>query len=303
MIDTFIPHMMKRMLSVLLVLLFGCETGGGGRQGSTLLVASYNLRFDIAKDEGDNAWEVRRDRVLRVIRKGAFDLIGFQEMTDTMFPYLRDRLPEFRFSKGRQGCGSKTIAYRPEKFDLVEDGEFAISTTPDDFERKEWGCSSVRFGQFALFRVKAGGRLVRVINVHPDWLQQESRTEGMKQVLLKRVREAEARGETVVLMGDMNDDPDVPRPKWARDSAAYPWGGSILAAKDALNDAYEISETTPTGPKNSAHGFKPVGTSRLDHIFLTRGVRVKSYRTHDDRSGGGYPSDHDAVSAEIDLNL
>ena len=118
--------------------------------------------------------------------------------------------------------------------------------------------------------------------MHPDWLQQESRTEGMKQVLLKLVREAEARGETVVLMGDMNDDPDVPRPKWARDSAAYPWGGSILAAKDVLNDAYEISETTPMGPKNSAHGFEPVGTSRLDHIFLTRGVRVESYRTHDD---------------------
>ena len=76
---------------------------------------------------------------------------------------------------------------------------------------------------------------------------------------------------------------------------------NIRLAKSVLKDSLDITETPHAGPVLSSHGYRAVAAERLDYIFVSDGFRVLSYRTHDDRPGGKYPSDHDAVSALIDF--
>ena len=272
----------------------------------SFVAASFNIRIDTDEkgnpiDTGDIAWSARRPRVAEVIRRGGFQLIGFQEVTKTMWPDLVSDLSEFRFADGPDKQGPNPIAYRPEIFERLDSGRFALSAKPDDFGTLTWGSSSVRVCQWALLRHKATGRLVRVFSEHPDWKSMEQRVKGMELVLGK-VKAAKERGELVILMGDMNDMKDaVSIHAWAPFDAQYRVGDSIRLAKSVLKDSFDVTETPRAGPLLSSHGYKAVSTSRLDYIFVSDGFRVFSYRTHDDRPGGKFPSDHDAVSARLDF--
>ena len=272
----------------------------------SFVAASFNIRIDTDEkgnpiDTGDIAWSARRPRVAEVIRRGGFQLIGFQEVTKTMWPDLVADLSEFRFADGPDKQGPNPIAYRPEIFERLDSGRFALSAKPDDFGTLTWGSSSVRVCQWALLRHKATGRLVRVFSEHPDWKSMEQRVKGMEFVIGK-VKAAKEKGELVILTGDMNDmEGAVSIHAWAPFDERYPVGTSIRLAKSVLKDSLDITETPHTGPVLSSHGYRAEATERLDYIFVSGGFRVLSHRTHNDRPGGKFPSDHDAVSALIDF--
>jgi endonuclease/exonuclease/phosphatase family metal-dependent hydrolase len=272
----------------------------------SFVAASFNIRIDTDEkgnpiDTGDIAWSARRPRVAEVIRKGHFQLIGFQEVTKTMWPDLVSDLTEYRFADGPDKQGPNPIAYRPEIFERLDSGRFALSEKPDDFETLTWGSSSVRVCQWALLRHKATGRLVRMFNQHPDWKSMEQRVKGMELVVGK-IKAAQAKGELVILTGDMNDmEGAVSMHAWAPFDGRYLVGDSIRLAKSVLRDSFDAVETPRAGPVLSSHGYKATPSSRLDYIFVSDDFRVLTYRTHDDRPGGKYPSDHDAVSALIDF--
>ena len=273
---------------------------------NAFVAASFNIRIDTdAKgnpmDTGDNAWSERRPRVAEVIRKGRFQLIGFQEVRKGMWPDLVADLPEYSFADGHERKGPNPIAFLPEIFERLDSGCFALSEKPDDFTTRTWGSSGVRFCQWALLRHKATGRLVRMFNQHPDWKSMEQRAKGMELVIAK-VKAAKEKGEMVILTGDMNDsEGDVSMHRFSPYDKRYRIGDSIRLAQTELSDTLDITETPHTGPVLSCHGYKPVGSSRLDYIFVSDGFRVLSHHTHDDRPGGKYPSDHDAVSARLDF--
>lgn len=269
--------------------------------GDDFTVASFNLRFDNAKDKGDNEWKLRQPRIVQVIRQGGFDIIGFQELIDSMRPAFTNALKEYRFSDSSKKTGPVPIAFRPEKFEFVDSARMSLSEHPEDFTCKSWGATSARICQWVLLREKKSGRLIRHFNMHPDWKGQKSRTLGMKQVVVPLIREAEARGELVILTGDMNEDPGVPRPQWLPEDAQYPWGEAMNIVKLHLKDAFEASATPPRGPALTAHCFSEKRHGRIDRIFVSKGIGVKAFTTHDDRPGGKYPSDHDAISARISL--
>ena len=273
---------------------------------NSFVVSSFNIRIDTDEkgkpvDSGDNAWPARRPRVAEVVRSGGFQLIGFQEVTKTMWPDLVADFPEFRFADGPDKQGPNPIAYRPELFERLDSGRFALSEKPEDFETLTWGSSSVRVCQWALLRHKGTGRLVRMFNQHPDWKSMEQRVKGMEHVVGK-IKAAKERGELVILTGDMNDmEGAVSIHAWAPFDERYPVGASIRLAKSVLSDTLDICMTPHAGPVLSSHGYSQKPGSRLDYIFVSDGFRVLSHRTHDDRPGGKYPSDHDAVSARIDF--
>ena len=287
---------------ILTLLAAGCASTAK----DSFVVASFNIRIDTDKkgnpvDIGDNAWTARRPRVAEVVRRGGFQLIGFQEVTKTMWPDLVADLPEFRFADGPDKHGPNPIAYRPETFELLDSGRFALSERPDDFVTPTWGAAGVRVCQWALLRHKATGRLMRVFNLHLDWKSMEQRVKGMELVAGK-VKAAKARGEPVVLTGDMNDmEGAVSIYAWSPFDERYPVGDSIRIAKSVLSDSIDVCETPHAGPVLSSHGYSQEPGLRLDYIFVTDGFRVLSHRTHDDRPGGKYPSDHDAVSARVDF--
>ena len=273
---------------------------------NAFVTASFNIRIDTdgkgkPMDTGDNAWTARRPRIAEVIRRGKFELIGFQEVTKTMWPDLVSDLSEYRFADGPDKQGPNPIAYRPEIFERLDSGRFALSEKPGDYQTLTWGSSSVRVCQWALLKHKATGRLVRMFNQHPDWKSMEQRVKGMELVIGK-IMAAKEKGEMVILTGDMNDmEGEVSIHKFAPFDERYLVGDSIRLAKAVLRDSFDITETLHAGPVLSSQGYSDKPYARLDYIFVSDGFRVLTHRTHDDRPGGKYPSDHDAVSALIDF--
>ena len=270
----------------------------------TFRAATFNIRIDTENgkitDKGDNAWPERLPRVVKVITDGRFDLIGFQEVTRNMWPDLVGALPEYAFADGADKWGPNPIAYRPALFERIDSGRFALSAKPDDFKTPTWGSSSVRVCQWAQLRHKATGRFIRVFDQHPDWKSQKSRSKGMA-LVLEKVKKAMAKGEDVIMTGDLNEMIGGIVP-WSPFDPQHRFGDSIRLAQGVLRDSFDVTEAPHTGPVWTSHGYKPPATRRIDYIFVSDAFRVLRHHTHADRPGGKFPSDHDAVSALLGVD-
>ncbi|MBR4170862.1 MAG: hypothetical protein IKR48_04365 [Kiritimatiellae bacterium] len=264
----------------------------------TFITATFNIRIDV--DKGENAWQARQPRVAQVVKDGNFDLIGIQEVTETMWKDFVALFPDYEISDGPEKQGPNPILYRPQLFERIDSGRFALSERPDDFTALTWGSSSVRVCQWALLKHKRSGRLIRVFNQHPDWKSQESRSKGMA-LVLEKAKAALVAGELVIMTDDMNDMEGGVFSSYSPFDPNHPVGESIVFAKAVLRDAFEATETPRTGPRYSSHGYRSTADSRLDYIFVSDDFRVLTYRTHNDRPNGKFPSDHDAVSARIGI--
>lgn len=275
----------------------GAEGQHANPQSDSFTIATFNIRIDI--DKGENAWTNRRPRVVQVVKDGGFDLIGFQEVTRTMWSdVIGSFSPEYEFADGKDKFGPNPIAFRPDLFERIDSGRFSLSERPNDYKCVSWGSSGVRICQWVLLKVRSNGRLMRVFNMHPDWKSRAARTEGMRQLVVPKVRKAKASGELVVLTGDMNDMVGAVLP-WSPKDPKYAVGDSILLAKSELRDSFDAVGAARIGPPLSSHGYSRKAGHRLDYVFLSDEFRVLSYRTHDDRPGGKFPSDHDAVSVKV----
>ena len=67
-----------------------------------------------------------------------------------------------------------------------------------------------------------------------------------------------------------------------------------------------LPEKKDPGPINTYHAFgraKPRERLRVDYIYVSDGIRVRDFVTHDDKRPGTdrYPSDHYPLSATIEL--
>ena len=289
-------QLMKRIviLGVLFVAL--ASRGGAELPSASLGIATYNLRYDLADDGPELVWSKRLPRIVSVVRKGGFDLVGFQEVTATMYPSLTNSLPEFVFGQWTAGRAGQCLAFRPETFERLDGGQFSLSEAPDDLTRVSWGSAGVRICRWALLRQRSNGVRLRVFNVHPDWKSGEARAKGME-LVLERAKAAIAADERVIVLGDMNDMEGASFP-WSPSEPKYPTGMSIRLAKAVLNDSQDISRSPHLGPVMTYQAFTTNATHRLDYIFVSDGIGVLSHRTYDNRPGG-YPSDHDLVSARI----
>lgn len=290
-----------RWMTAALAAMAAVTVAAARKTGTVAFTAgSYNVRIEVKSDGPENSWAKRLPRVVEVVRANGFDLVGFQEVVNDLWPSLSAAFPEYEFADGPSAVdgkrvGSMPIAYRPELFENLGQGRFALSERPDDFTCVSWGASNVRYCQWVRLRVRATGQMLAVFNQHPDWKSREARAKGMD-VTLARVKATRAAGDLVVLMGDMNDMEVAD----SRESTGdYPVGTSIRKAKAVLRDSFDITETPHSGTVSTFQGFRTKWSSRLDYIFVSDGIRVLAHRTHNDRPGGMFPSDHDPISAKL----
>jgi Metal-dependent hydrolase len=181
------------------------------------------------------------------------------------------------------------VAYRKSRFDLVKKGVFWLSETPDVPHSKGWGAANIRPCIYLILADKATGRKFCFINTHTDHRSELARIEGMK-LILKRMKTF-AEGLPVVFVGDHNCGP-----------ATEP----AIEARKVLKDARDISEKKDPGPINTYHNWgkiQGIDWRRCDYIYVSDGIRVKNFVTHDDKRPGTdrYPTDHYLLSASIEL--
>lgn len=248
-------------------------------------VMTFNLR--VCKRE---AFLQRGEKILNVIRNEAPDLIGFQEGTDFMVDWLRDRLPEYYIlGHGREadyrGEGAH-ICYRRDKFDLQAFREEWLSMYP-----QKPGSRIEGLDQSDCPRVYCRADLIcrenhkpfSFFNVHIDHTGLHARIAQCYALM----RDVASSPYPYVMTGDFNSLPHQPQI------------GMILATAEELGTVDCTRNVV-----GSFHGFTgDVGDNKLDYIFTNLVTDPEqTYAVPDDDSCGFYYSDHRAICAFIEFS-
>ena len=252
-----------------------------------LKIMSFNLRFDTPND-GLNSFSNRYKRAFAVIEKEAPDIIGFQEVTDSMRARVKEELQgSYEFA----GCGrdanyhgeAMLIAYRKNTFEFIACESVWFSKTPTVagsryYEDGHSGCPRM----YTMIRLKHDEieKPFRFINTHLDH-------EGGRMLESKQLTDAlSALDEKFIVTGDFNAEPNDPE---------------IKNVTEALKDKGAIDCTAELGPTFHAFGkYPPEKRVKIDYIF-TGGKCESAYAVEDKGENDLYYSDHNAVCAIIEL--
>lgn len=264
-------------------------------------VGSYNLRMQ-QLDKGDNAWSVRRARVMKSIRDNGFDIFGVQEVADFAQNDLREDLGdtyEFLFTSpySQDGIGNKAhgIAWRKDKFKLVEFHRFWPSDTPDsccvndlwtrNVKGKMKTAKFKRGATCALFETKNGQRFIFMCSHAALGKEQNAQ---FAHVYIDREKMYNPEGYPSFFVGDLNTRPNT--------SSSELW-------RTYWKDAALCVKGEPTGTFN---GFKPeksmVGDpARIDFIYCRGKVKVRTYKCNTALYDGFCASDHYPIMADVTI--
>lgn len=262
----------------------------------SLNVMTWNIRYNNPND-GINAWPNRKDWVAEIVVENKVDIAGFQEVLVEQLEDLKTRLPEMDvYGVGRddgKNAGEFTpIFFRKDRFDLLDQSTFWLSTTPDKTASRGWDADLPRIASWVKLQDRQTETIFYVMNTHFDHRGTQARAESAK-LLLKQLREHFV-DHPVILTGDFNTTPDSP-----------PY--NILIGNDTQTqrvylDASKHSVQNPIGPDSTWNGFNAiVPDRRIDYLFTTKMIRVERFKTLDDQRNNRFPSDHLPIVAELEF--
>ncbi len=273
---------------------------------SPVRVMTYNIRYSAGDvDSADNNWPARREALAQLVENERPEVVGFQEVLPDQLTWLRGRFPAYEFiGVGRNANGdgeASPVAFLKERFSVVTNGAFWLSTTPDTPGSKSWGAAFPRVCTYAVLKDKGTGQVFSFADTHTDHKSEEAREKGML-LIIERMKEF-CKGAPIVFVGDHNClEYEKPAQRVAK----------------LLKDALYVSETPPEGSwrtfnywryKEKEHTItdalaKPVhersvsgsksDSKRIDYIYVSPGTKVLNYQTIATPRPGTklYPSDH-----------
>lgn len=253
----------------------------------TITMMSYNLRCLTPLDLGKKSWFYRAELIIDDLQAQTPGIIGFQEATKWQYDYLVDCLPEYGSviayrdeSVIAEGC---PIFYHAGRFDLVDQGAFWLSETPDVMS-KDWGAAHYRICSYVILTDKASGKDFVVFNTHLDHVSDEARINGIGVVLDKI---AQFGGLPAVIMGDLNTQ---------EGSATY-----ISATENFLDARYEAKETVDT---YTYHGWGDTEKEkRIDYFMVSKtGFDIMRYAVLNQPDDGVWSSDHAPLVLDVMLD-
>jgi endonuclease/exonuclease/phosphatase family metal-dependent hydrolase len=286
---------MPQPLTLALAILAATASWNSFTSAQPLQVMSWNIRYDNAGD-GENRWRNRKDWVAEIILREKIDLAGFQEVLAGQYKDLQDRLPEMNaYGVGRDDGKSAgemvPIFYRKSRFELLDQGTFWLSPTPDKPGSKGWDAALPRITCWLKLKDRETKETFFVLNAHFDHRGNEARRESAA-LIAKQIREQFA-AHPVIFMGDLNS---------SSNSAAYKTltsGGD--ADKPALRDAY-IHAKAKEGPDSTWNNFQRIAPgSRIDYLFASENIVFEQLRTLTDQRDGRFPSDHLPVVVKLEM--
>ena len=256
-----------------------------------LTVMTFNLRVNTPID-GVNIWPNRSDRVIEAIKEAAPDIIGTQEGTLAMLNDLDKGLPEYsRFGRGRMDLGQAdtdefcAVYYKKDLFQIVEEGQFWLSETPDTPGSLSWDSSLPRICSWALLASKMQpDQHFYVYNTHFDHLGQQAREESSR-LLIEHIAVCTSKNNVPFLLtGDFN---------------AVPGNKALAILHDSFQSAYSAMDAPPGC---TFHGYAGGHDGEpIDFIFASQTTKLLSAYVDTKQRNHGFPSDHYAVIAKVDL--
>ena len=274
----------KGFAPLLLLTVLGCAPE------ANLGVMSFNIRYGTAQD-GDNAWEHRRDLVLATIAAEDPDILGLQEALRFQLDEIGAAFPAYQeIGVGRDdgvAAGEyAAILIRRDRFTVEASGTFWLSDTPQAPGSMSWGNRIPRVCTWAVLVDRLTGRRFAVFNTHLDHESQPARARGTTLIV---ERTGSLAGDVPALvLGDFNAGED--------NAALTP----VRAA--GFVDVYRTVDSDPAGD-GTFGGFRGDSTgARIDYIFARGGWTVQGADILRRRSGVRDPSDHFPVTARLRLN-
>ncbi len=263
-------------------------------EGIHVKAASYNIRYAAAVDETTgNGWNVRKTPLANLIRNHGFDIVGTQEGNFSQMGDLMTLLPEYDYV-GYPYAGSTSrnhtasIIYKKAEYEVVEDGVFWYSETPD-VESIGWDATDTRICTWARMRHKASGQEFYFFTSH-FYYQYVTAKRNSGEVMVQKIQEIVTDNLPVISTGDLNSNPSTPQ---------------ILDILTLLSDSYDLTETPRSGPEGTGFAggvFEGTPGSRIDYVLVNDKIRVLSYAVlTDSYNNGRYPSDHLPVSCDLFL--
>lgn len=278
---------MKKTIIIILLAFVVTATYAQVRQ---LNIATYNIRYDNPDDSiAGNGWRSRYPHIAQIIRFNQLDIFGIQEGLYHQLINLNDSLPGYKWigagrDDGKQAGEHSAIFYKQDKFQVLKSGNFWMSTVTDK-PNKGWDAALPRICTWAQFKDTRTGLLFYFFNLHMDHIGVVARRESAK-LVLQKIREMTGNAP-VILTGDFNVD---------QTSDSY----AVINNSGVLKDSYELSPVRLAASDTyNGYDINTAGSSRIDHIFLTKRFKVSRYGILTDTYHGRLPSDHYPVVVTV----
>ncbi|MBR4756659.1 MAG: endonuclease/exonuclease/phosphatase family protein [Bacteroidales bacterium] len=292
----------------------GCSTSA--KRSKDLHVVSFNMLFEYDwtiqrhLDSGDTTrlWKYRCPVALETFDSYSFDVVGTQELMTFQIDSLTGEGTYSRIGRDSKGLltprrENEAIIYRTDRLDVIEEGQFWYSDTPD-VPGSSWGIHN-RFCTWGHFMDKHSGKDFYMFNSHfhvdgggehkwPDgrpFTHEDGDSVRCKSasLLIGKVNEIVPEGKPVFITGDLNCT-DEQRP------IAIIREGGFRDSRDCVRE--------PLGPKFTFHGFNRdiKDGIRIDYVFVRGDVEVESHQVLTDQlETGRWSSDHLPVYVTVRL--
>ncbi len=249
------------------------------------VVSSYNVRHQVL-DDGPDRWRHRCDAVFDRLRAASPDIVGLQESTGEQQGDIERALDYQWYGVADEpGSGEHNPVGVGSRFVTRDAQTEWLSPTPA-VESAGWDAAYPRVLTQVLLDDTSTDRSLAVYNTHFDHEGPEARRQSAR-----RVRERLASlppGTDAVVLGDLNCRP-----------GSQPYETLSADGERRLRDT-RAAATTVEGPATTVTDFETLDSGRrLDHVFVTSGLSVDSYRVDDSSAGGRYPSDHLPVVVRV----
>ncbi len=286
--ELLIPGRLRSLalVSILLTALFGALPSA---EGQVLTVGTFNVHY-VASGQTDIAWDRRSEAAARAVAEMNADIIGFQEMEtfagghynreNLQQTFLEERFPELRF--GATGDperfpNTQPIAYRGDRLELIDEGFFFFSETPDVIYSDPWDGRWPSFATWALLKDSLTGSHLYVYNVHFDFSSIVNRRKSAD-LVRRRIEERDRKDVPVVLLGDFN---------------ALRWFPAVREFR-----SIGLSPVSPRGA--TYHFYRGIHLlPAIDHILVSEAFEVVDRRIVRANEGGAWGSDHYPVVVTI----
>lgn len=252
-----------------------------GETDASITAVTFNIRYDTASD-GVHAWPHRRDNLIELVRSFDADLVGYQEVLQRQLDTLREAFEDEMTFLGVGRDDGETrgefspLAFRTDRFELIEWGTWWLSPTPDRPSRG-WDAALPRIATWARLRDRSTDTALLAVSTHFDHRGAEARLESARLLVDKLADEPR-----VILLGDFNARPNSP-----------PHTTFTAAFTDAAGDDDRATWCGWSG--------QPQPGARIDWILL-RGYSATRYDVPAWRNPEKPESDHLPVIATLTLS-
>lgn len=260
-----------------------------------LRIGTYNIQYDNLNDPV-NTWESRNKILEPQLKALDFDIFGSQEPYINQLDDMMKYLPEYTYI-GKSITGEVGVArrhyvpifYKTEKFEVLKDGMFWLSETPNIPNSKGWDAYSVRVCVWAQFKDKTTGKEFYHFNTHFDHIGVEAKRQSAT-LLLQKIKDI-AGDSPCFVTGDFNSN---------QKTVAY----NTLVTSNTIVDSRGKAEKRTNEDWPTFNDYKLISTpaanaTRIDHVFINaKGTRVKSWEIVNKDFKGKYPSDHFPIIVE-----